>query len=149
VVLRYFNVFGPGQDPLSQYAAVIPRFVTAALGGTEPVIYGDGTQSRDFCFIENVLQANMRAATAPAADVSGRVFNIACGSAISLNDVVQLIGGLTGRSMAPRYEPGRAGDVKHSLADIGAARERLGYAPAVDFAEGLRRTVEWFRARRT
>jgi nucleoside-diphosphate-sugar epimerase len=149
VVLRYFNVFGPGQDPLSQYAAVIPRFVTAALGGTEPVIYGDGTQSRDFCFIENVIQANLRAASTPAAAVSGRVFNIACGSAISLNEVVQMVAALTGRAMAARHEPGRAGDVKHSLADIAEARERLGYEPAIDFAEGLRRTVEWFRARRT
>ncbi|HEY0710178.1 MAG TPA: NAD-dependent epimerase/dehydratase family protein, partial [Polyangia bacterium] len=147
VVLRYFNVFGPRQDPASQYAAVIPRFVTAALTGGQPVIFGDGTQSRDFCFIDNVIDANLRAATAPAEKVSGRVFNIACGEATSLNDVVKMIGALTGRSLTARYEPGRGGDVKHSLADISAATERLGYTAAVDFAEGLRRTVEWFRTR--
>ena len=147
VVLRYFNVFGPRQDPQSQYAAVIPKFVTAALSGTQPVIYGDGTQSRDFCFIDNVVQANLLAADAPAAQASGRTFNVACGSAIELNAVIQMVGELTGRPLVARYEPSRAGDVKHSLADISEARERLGYTPAVDFAEGLRRTVAWFQGR--
>ena len=147
VVLRYFNVFGPRQDPLSQYAAVIPRFITAALTDTQPVIFGDGTQSRDFCFIDNVMDANMRAASAPADQASGRVFNVACGSAITLNEVVKMIGTMTGRDLTARYEPGRGGDVKHSLADISQARERLGYTGAIDFAEGLRRTVDWFRTR--
>ncbi|HEY0714246.1 MAG TPA: NAD-dependent epimerase/dehydratase family protein, partial [Polyangia bacterium] len=147
VVLRYFNVFGPRQDPTSQYAAVIPRFVTAALTGSQPVIFGDGTQSRDFCFIDNVMEANLRAASVAADKVSGRVFNIACGEATSLNDVVKMIGSLTGRSLTPRYDPSRGGDVKHSLADISEATSRLGYSAAVDFAEGLRRTVDWFRTR--
>ncbi len=147
VVLRYFNVFGPRQDPQSQYAAVIPRFVTAALTGGQPVIFGDGTQSRDFCFIDNVVDANIKASEAPATEASGRVFNIACGSAIDLNGVVKLIGELTGKPLSARYEPSRAGDVKHSLADIDEAKTRLGYLPIVNFAEGLRRTVEWFRSR--
>jgi nucleoside-diphosphate-sugar epimerase len=145
VVLRYFNVFGPRQDPNSQYAAVIPKFVTAALTGGSPVIFGDGTQSRDFCFIDNVVDANLRAAEAPAAEVAGQVFNIACGAATDLNTVVQLIGQLTGKPLVARHEPGRKGDVKHSLADISAARERLGYQPRVQFAEGLARTVAAFR----
>ena len=145
VVLRYFNVFGPRQDPNSQYAAVIPRFITAALSGGSPVIFGDGTQSRDFCFIDNVVDANLRAAEVPAAQVSGRVFNIACGAATDLNTVVKLIGELTGKPLQARHEPGRKGDVKHSLADISAARERLGYQPRVQFAEGLARTVAGFQ----
>jgi nucleoside-diphosphate-sugar epimerase len=147
VVLRYFNVFGPRQDPQSQYAAVIPKFVTAALTGTQPVIFGDGTQSRDFCFIDNVVRANLLAAEAPAAAASGRTFNVACGSAVDLNTVIQMVGEMTGRPLSARYEPSRAGDVKHSLADIGEAVQRLGYTPAVDFAEGLRRTVAWFKGR--
>jgi UDP-glucose 4-epimerase len=146
VVLRYFNVFGPRQDPNSQYAAVIPRFITAALAGEHPVIFGDGTQSRDFCFIDNVVDANLRAAEATAAEVAGRVFNIACGAATDLNTVVRLIGELTGRPLVPRYEPARRGDVKHSLADVGAARQRLGFEPRVLFAEGLARTVAAFRS---
>jgi nucleoside-diphosphate-sugar epimerase len=145
VVLRYFNVFGPRQDPNSQYAAVIPRFVTAALTGDSPVIFGDGTQSRDFCFIDNVVDANLRAAEVPASQVAGHVFNIACGAATDLNTVVRLIGELTGKPLVARHEPARRGDVKHSLADISAARERLGYEPRVPFAEGLARTVAAFR----
>jgi nucleoside-diphosphate-sugar epimerase len=144
VVLRYFNVFGPRQDPTSQYAAVIPRFVTAALEGRAPVVFGDGTQSRDFCFIDNVVQANLRAAEAERERVSGGVFNVACGEATDLNAVLRLVSELTGRPLTARYEPSRAGDVKHSLADIEAARTRLGYEPQVLFAEGLKRTVEWF-----
>jgi nucleoside-diphosphate-sugar epimerase len=143
VVLRYFNVFGPRQDPASQYAAVIPRFVTAALAGRQPVVFGDGTQSRDFCFIDNVVEANLLAAQAPGA--SGRVFNIACGAATELNGVLELLGEMVGRKVSAQYETGRAGDVKHSLADIGQASTHLGYRPRVMFAEGLRRTVEWFR----
>jgi nucleoside-diphosphate-sugar epimerase len=145
VVLRYFNVFGPRQDPDSQYAAVIPRFVTAALTGGSPVIFGDGTQSRDFCFIDNVVEANLRAAETTASQVSGQVFNIACGAATDLNTVVRLISELTGKPLNARHEPARRGDVKHSLADIEAARRQLGYQPRVQFADGLARTVAAFR----
>ncbi len=144
VVLRYFNVFGPRQDPASQYAAVIPRFVTAAMAQREPIVFGDGKQSRDFCFIDNVVEANLLAASAPGA--VGRVFNIACGEATELNAVLDLLAEMFGRKVTARYEAGRSGDVKHSLADIGLAGTHLGYRPQVMFAEGLRRTVEWFRA---
>jgi nucleoside-diphosphate-sugar epimerase len=142
VCLRYFNVFGPGQDPSSEYAAVIPRFITAALAGRGVTIYGDGTQSRDFCYLDNVVQANLAAASAQ--DVSGGVFNVACGVATSLNEVVRLVAELVGHSVETTYAPGRVGDVKHSLADITAARERLGYRAAVSFSEGLRRTLSWY-----
>jgi UDP-glucose 4-epimerase len=142
VCLRYFNVFGPHQDPNSEYAAVIPRFVTAALGAEGVTIYGDGTQSRDFCFIDNTVEANLAAAT--ASGVSGSVFNVACGAAINLNDVVKLVGEIVGHAVPVSYVPGRVGDVKHSLADITAARERLGYRAAISFTEGLRRTVAWY-----
>jgi UDP-glucose 4-epimerase len=145
VALRYFNVFGPRQDPASEYAAVIPKFITAALAGQVPRIFGDGTQSRDFCYIDNVIEANLKAAAAPAADVSGGVFNIACGSAIDLNRVVGLIGDIIGRKVEARHEAERAGDIKHSWADIGEATRRLGYTAGVSFAEGLRRTVDWYR----
>jgi nucleoside-diphosphate-sugar epimerase len=143
VVLRYFNVFGPRQDPTSQYAAVIPRFITAALAQREPVVFGDGKQSRDFCYIDNVVEANLLAAEAPGA--VGRVFNVACGSATELNGVLDLLGELVGRKVTARYESGRPGDVKHSLADIALAGAHLGYRPKVMFPEGLRRTFEWFR----
>jgi nucleoside-diphosphate-sugar epimerase len=142
VVLRYFNVFGPRQDPASQYAAVIPRFVTAALAGTPLTIYGDGSQARDFCYIDNVVEANLRAAVAPAA--SGGVFNIACGEMTDLNQVVRLIGDALGRRLEPHYEPARVGDVKSSLADIGQAKAVLGYEAAVSFRAGLARTIAWF-----
>jgi len=147
VCLRYFNVFGPRQDPKSEYAAVIPRFVTAGLTGKGVTIYGDGTQSRDFCFIENTVEANLAAGSAPAADVSGRVFNVACGAATTLNDVVKQLGELLGKKIEITYSPGRVGDVKHSLADITEARTRLGYKAAVSFAEGLKRSVAWYRER--
>jgi UDP-glucose 4-epimerase len=142
VCLRYFNVFGPHQDPKSEYAAVIPRFVTAALSGRGVTIYGDGTQSRDFCFIDNTVEANLAAGSAP--DVSGGVFNVACGEAINLNDVVRLVGEIVGHAVPITYAPGRVGDVKHSLADITAARERLGYRGGISFTEGLKRTVAWY-----
>jgi len=148
VCLRYFNVFGPRQDPASEYAAVIPRFVTAGLASKPVTIYGDGTQSRDFCFIENTVEANLGAGSAPAADVSGRVMNVACGAATSLNDVVHLLGDLTGKPIEINYAPGRTGDVKHSLADITEARTRLGYRAAVSFHEGLRRTVDWYAGKK-
>jgi nucleoside-diphosphate-sugar epimerase len=147
VSLRYFNVFGPRQDPKSEYAAVIPRFVTAALAGEGVTIYGDGTQSRDFCFIENTVEANLQASAAPADKVSGRVFNVACGEATTLNQVVELLGGVVGRKIPVTYAPGRVGDVKHSLADITEARTRLGYRGAVSFVEGLRRSVAWYAER--
>jgi UDP-glucose 4-epimerase len=148
VTLRYFNVFGPRQDPTSQYAAVIPRFVTAALDGQQPTIFGDGTQSRDFCFIDNVIEANVRASEADASAVSGRVFNVARGEATSLNDVLALIGKELGAKIEARYEPARGGDVKHSLADITQAKTRFGYTASVSFIEGLRRTIDWFRQQR-
>jgi UDP-glucose 4-epimerase len=146
VSLRYFNVFGPRQDPKSHYAAVIPRFVNAYLDGVPATIYGDGEQSRDFCFIDNTVEANLLACTAP--NVAGRVFNIACGERVSLLQVIDVLGEIFGGRIAPRHEPARAGDVKHSLADITAARQGLGYEARVKFAEGLRRTVDWYRQQR-
>jgi nucleoside-diphosphate-sugar epimerase len=146
VSLRYFNVFGPRQDPKSEYAAVIPKFITAALAGQTPRIFGDGTQSRDFCHIDNIIEANFKAASAPAAQVSGQVFNIACGVATDLNQVVAVIGDILGKKIEPRHEAERAGDIKHSYADIGKARQRLGYTASVSFADGLRRTLEWYRS---
>jgi UDP-glucose 4-epimerase len=146
VSLRYFNVFGPRQDPKSEYAAVIPRFVTAALAGQGVTVYGDGTQSRDFCFIDNTVEANLAAASAPG--VSGQLFNVACGAATSLNDVVRVVAEIVGHPVPITYAPGRVGDVKHSLADVTAARERLGYRGAISFAEGLQRTVAWYAGRR-
>jgi nucleoside-diphosphate-sugar epimerase len=148
VSLRYFNVFGPRQDPKSEYAAVIPRFVTAALAGQGVTIYGDGTTSRDFCFIDNTVEANLAAATVAPGGVSGQVFNVACGAATSLNDVVRLVAEIVGHQVPITYAPGRVGDVKHSLADVTAARARLGYRGAISFAEGLQRTVAWYAERR-
>jgi nucleoside-diphosphate-sugar epimerase len=148
VALRYFNVFGARQDPKSEYAAVIPRFVTAGLAGQGVTIYGDGTQSRDFCYIDNTVEANLAAASAPAAGASGRVFNVACGAATTLNDVVRLISENLKKQIPVTYAPGRVGDVKHSLADIAAAREGLGYKGAISFEEGLRRTIAWYAERR-
>jgi nucleoside-diphosphate-sugar epimerase len=145
VGLRYFNVFGPRQDPASQYAAVIPKFVTAYIRGEPPLVFGDGTQSRDFCYIANVVQANLKACTAPEAP--GRIFNIACGERTDLLAVLGALATIFGRRIEPRFDTGRAGDVKHSLADISEARRVLGYQPEVYFAEGLRRTALWYRAR--
>jgi len=147
VTLRYFNVFGPRQDPNSQYAAVIPRFITAALEGRSPTVYGDGEQSRDFCFIDNVVEANLRAADAEGA--SGKVFNIACGTGTSLNRVLALLGEALGRPVVALYEPGRAGDVRHSLADISQAKTVLGYTAAVNFVAGLGKTLAWFQKQRS
>jgi len=145
VSLRYFNVFGPFQDPTSQYSGVMARFTLMMLRGEQPTIHGDGEQSRDFTFIENVVRANLLAAAAPAGRVSGRVFNVATGGRITLNHVWSELARLTGFKGEPQYGPDRAGDVKHSLADIRAARDAFGYVPTVDFAEGLRRTVQWYR----
>ncbi len=147
VCLRYFNVFGPRQDPQSEYAAVIPKFITMALAGKQPRIFGDGTQSRDFCYIDNVIEANFKAASVDPRQVSGGVFNVACGQATDLNRVVALIGDYLGKSIEPIYEDERSGDIKHSWADISAARARLGYTAAVSFAEGLGRTIDWYKSR--
>jgi nucleoside-diphosphate-sugar epimerase len=147
VSLRYFNVFGPRQDPNSMYAAVIPRFATRLLEGQRPRIFGDGEQTRDFTFVTNVVQANLQALTcAPAA--CGKAYNIACGQATSLNELFRLLRDAAGeeaRGIEPTYEPPQKGDVRHSLASIAAARAHLGYEPAVELAEGLARTVEWYR----
>ncbi|MBH24373.1 MAG: LPS biosynthesis protein WbpP [Myxococcales bacterium] len=141
--LRYFNVFGPRQDPKSQYAAAIPAFVTSILEGRAPTIYGDGEQTRDFTFIENVIHANLLAIEAEA--THGEVLNIACGERISVNQVIADINAALGTSVAPNHVAERAGDIKHSLANIELAREVLGYAPSVDFQEGLRRTIAWYQ----
>ena len=145
VSLRYFNIFGPRQDPQSQYAAVIPRFITAALAGRPATIYGDGGQSRDFTFIENAVQANLLACEAPAS-AAGGVYNVACGRSATLLEVIAEIAADTGSTVRPIHEPPRAGDVRDSLADIGAARKALGYEPTIDFRAGLRRTIAAFRA---
>jgi nucleoside-diphosphate-sugar epimerase len=143
VSLRYFNVFGPRQDPTNQYAGVIAAFATRMLRGRRPVIYGDGTQSRDFTFVENVVRANLLAAQAP--EVHGEVVNIGCGQATDLNQMVRDFNDLLGTDLEPIYEAPRPGDVKDSLADVSAARDLLGYEPTVRFAEGLRRTIDWYR----
>jgi UDP-glucose 4-epimerase len=145
VGLRYFNVFGPRQDPRSEYAAVIPRFITGALTGRSLEVHGDGTQSRDFTYIDNVVEANVLAAQAPAA--AGEVFNVGCGTRTSLVEIITALERLLGRRLARRHTPARAGDVPHTLADITKAKRLLGYSPLVDFDEGLRRTLEHCRAR--
>ncbi len=149
VSLRYFNIFGPRQDPTSQYSAVLAKFITQMLRGERPTIYGDGEQSRDFNYIDNAVSANLLAATAPAADVAGKTFNIATGHRFNLNETVELLKPLTGFTGEPIYAAERAGDIKHSLADISQAQEKLKYQPLVDFNEGLRRTVEWYRTSET
>jgi UDP-glucose 4-epimerase len=145
VTVRYFNVFGPYQDPSSQYSGVLAKFSLAMLEGRTPVIYGDGSQSRDFTYIENVVDANLRAMQAPAEKVSGRVFNIATEQRITLNDAVKSLRELTGYTGPVEYAPARAGDIAHSLADISQARAAFGYEPTVNFHEGLRRTLSWYR----
>lgn len=144
VSLRYFNVFGPKQDPASMYAAVIPRFITSVRSGKAPTVYGDGLQTRDFTYIDNVIQANLAASQAPR-QACGKVFNIACGERISLIDILEIIYGLAGRRVAPNFEPSRPGDVRDSLADISQARDLLGYDPKVAFPVGLSRTFDFFR----
>lgn len=139
VALRYFNVFGPRQDPNSQYSAVIPRFINALAEGRSPVVFGDGEQSRDFTYVSNVVDANLLAVDAPG--VSGQAFNVAFGDRVSLNQLLDELRGLLEADVAAEYRPERAGDVRHSLADLSSARESLGYAPAVDLREGLRRTI--------
>jgi UDP-glucose 4-epimerase len=143
VALRYFNVFGPRQDPKSEYAAVVPRFVTACLAGEAPVVYGDGEQTRDFTFVADAVHANVLAADAPGA--SGAMVNVAGGRRVSLNEILRLVAELTGAELRPRYEAARAGDVRDSVADLAHARAVLGFEPRVDLREGLRRTIESFR----
>ncbi|MHC4322881.1 MAG: SDR family oxidoreductase [Planctomycetota bacterium] len=143
VSLRYFNVFGPQQDPASQYAAAIPAFVTAILNDEPPTIYGDGRQSRDFTYIDNVVDANLLAARAQC--TKGEVINIACGRAVTVNEIIDMINNLLGKNVKPTYVAPRPGDVKHSLADITAARNLIGFEPVVQFEDGLKKAIEWYR----
>ena len=143
VCLRYFNVFGPRQDPTSPYSGVLAKFCTAFLEKTDPVVFGDGEQTRDFTYIDNVVQANLLACEAPAA--SGKVINIGTGARISLNQTLQLLREITGNELQAKYEPPRDGDIRDSQADIRLAREALKYDPTVDFLEGLRRTFAWYQ----
>ena len=145
VSLRYFNVFGPRQDPASMYAAVIPRFITSVLRGVPPTVYGDGLQTRDFTYIDNVIQANLAACRAPKT-ACGKVVNIACGERVSLLDILEIIYGLAGKRVLPKFEPARVGDVRDSLADISLARDLIGYDPKVPFSEGLAKTFDWLRS---
>src|SRR5437899_4626178 len=143
VGLRYFNVFGPRQDPASEYAAVIPRFILWALHGTPLEVHGDGEQSRDFTYIDNVVDANLAAASAPTA--AGEVFNVGCGNRVSLLSIIERIEKILGRPVARRHTPGRAGDVPHTQADVSKAERLMKYTARVDFDEGFRRTVDFFR----
>lgn len=147
VCLRYFNVFGPRQDPSSPYSGVLAKFITLMLRGEQPTIFGDGEQSRDFTYIDNVVHANLLACTALADQVAGRMFNIATGDRITLNATFKALQGLTGFSGQPVYGPERSGDIKHSLADISKAEAEFGYRVTVEFEEGLRRTVDWYRGK--
>src|SRR5437870_3293559 len=146
VCLRYFNIFGPRQDPTSPYSGVLAKFITQMLNGQQPTIFGDGTQSRDFTYVDNAVEANLLACKALASEVAGSVFNVAIGRRADLNEAFRLLKKLTGYSGDVKYGPERAGDVKHSLADISRAEKHLGYRPRVNFEEGLRRTIEWYRS---
>jgi nucleoside-diphosphate-sugar epimerase len=146
VVLRYFNVFGPFQDPTSHYSGVLAIFCRRMLAGQQPTIYGDGEQSRDFTYIDNVVHANLLAADATAEKVSGQMMNVATGMRITLNETFSILRGLTAYKSEPLYDEPRTGDIRDSLADITLAGQLLGYRPVVDFEEGLRRTVEWYRS---
>lgn len=143
VALRYFNVFGPRQDPTSQYSAVIPNFINAVIAGRPPLIFGDGEQSRDFSYVANVVQANVLAMDAP--DVAGKFYNVACGERVTLNRLVSELRDLLGSHVEPEYAAPRPGDVKHSLADLSRARAELGYEPSVRLREGLVRTIQHYR----
>ncbi|MEI8062588.1 MAG: NAD-dependent epimerase/dehydratase family protein [Verrucomicrobiota bacterium] len=148
VSLRYFNVFGPRQNPASQYAAVIPRFITAVLQNESPTIFGDGQQTRDFSHVQNVIEANLAACAAGKA-ACGESFNIACGGRISLLDLVAAINAICGKQVKPKFEPGRAGDIKDSQAAIDKAARLLGWKPSVDFRAGIEKAVAWYRAQLT
>jgi len=147
VSLRYFNIFGPRQDPSSPYSGVLAKFCTAYLEDTPPVVFGDGEQTRDFTYVENAVQANLLACEAPS--VSGKVFNVGTGGRTSLNEVLKALGKITGKTLEAKYEPARDGDIRDSQADISQAREYLGYHPLVDFEEGLSSTFEWYRSSQT
>jgi len=147
VSLRYFNIFGPRQDPSSPYSGVLAKFCTAFLEDTQPLVFGDGEQTRDFTFVENAVQANLLACEAPNA--SGKVFNVGVGERISLNEVLRELGKIAGKRLAAKYEPPRDGDIRDSQADISQARECLEYNPQVSFEEGLARTFEWYRTTQT
>lgn len=149
VCLRYFNVFGPRQRPDSEYAAVIPRFIAALVGGTPPEVHGDGLQSRDFTYVDDAVQANLCAAAAPATACAGKAYNVARGEPHTLIELLDVLVDLVGVPAEPRHVAPRAGDVRHSHADVAAARRDLGYRPQVAFSDGLARTVEWFRSGRT
>jgi nucleoside-diphosphate-sugar epimerase len=141
--LRYFNVFGPRQDPSSQYSGVLSLFITAVLQGRQPTIYGDGLQSRDFTYVKNVVEANLLACTAPG--IAGETFNVACGDRITVNSTLQVINKISGTDINPIYGDPRPGDIKHSQADISKAQSKLGYDPQINFEEGLRLTIDWYR----
>ena len=145
VCLRYFNIFGPRQDPSSPYSGVLAKFITQMLKGEQPTIFGDGEQSRDFTYIDNAVNANLLACKADASKAAGEVFNVATGRRVTLNETFKALQPLTSYSGQVKYGPARGGDVKHSLADVSKAEAGLGYRPTVDFEEGLRRTVEWYR----
>ena len=145
VALRYFNIFGPRQDPSSPYSGVLAKFITMMLGGKPPTIFGDGEQSRDFTYIDNAVEANLLACKAPAAQAAGKVFNVATGRRITLNETFKLLQNLTSYSGSPIYGDERGGDIKHSLADISSAEKNIGYKPKVNFEDGLKRTVDWYR----
>src|SRR5216683_4967903 len=146
VALRYFNIFGPRQDPSSPYSGVLAKFITQMLSGKQPTMFGDGEQSRDFTYIDNAVDANLLACKAPASQVAGKVFNVATGRRITLNETFKLLQGLTSYSGTPIYGEERGGDIKHSLADISLAEQHLGYKPKVNFEDGLKRTVDWYRS---
>jgi UDP-glucose 4-epimerase len=142
--VRYFNVFGPRQDPTSQYSGVLSRYMLAVIEGEAPVVYGDGEQSRDFTYVENIVDETLRACEAPGA--SGKVFNGGTGARITLNEVLRQLEKITGKKLQAKYEPARTGDILHSQADISLARRVLGYEPRVLFEQGLKRTWEWYNA---
>ena len=143
ISLRYFNVFGPHQDPASQYAAAIPAFVTAILKDEPPTVFGDGEQSRDFTYVDNVVEANLLAARAK--HTAGEVVNIACGQAVTVNAVIDMINEVVGKNVKPIYDAPRPGDVKHSLADITLAKKLIGFKPTVSFKQGLQKAIDWYR----
>ena len=145
VCLRYFNIFGPRQDPTSPYSGVLAKFITLMLRGEQPTMFGDGSQSRDFNYIDNAVSANLLACAAPAEECAGRVFNVATGQRVTLNQTFQALKKLTGYSGEAKHDPERAGDIKHSLADISRAAKHLQYRPLVDFESGLAKTVQWYR----
>jgi nucleoside-diphosphate-sugar epimerase len=145
VCLRYFNIFGPRQDPTSPYSGVLAKFISQMLAGEQPTIFGDGETSRDFTHVDDAVRANLLACKAPAEQVAGRVFNVATGRPTTLKDTFRILKKLTGYGGDPKYGSERTGDVKHSLADISKAEKHLGYKPGVDFEQGLKKTVEWYK----